>query len=53
LMDELVTPIATQLQQNCSSEVNHPEQQASLTAYVAVNTVDTATYKVIHQGLEP
>lgn len=43
LMDELVTPIATQLQQNCSSEANQPVQPASLTAYVAVNKVDTAT----------
>jgi len=29
LMDELVTPIAAELQQNCSSEANQPVKSAS------------------------
>jgi integrase len=53
LMDELVTPIAAQLQRNCSGEADEGMQMAPLTPYVAVDEFDTATYKVTHQGLEP
>jgi hypothetical protein len=53
LMDELVTPVAAQLHQNCISEEKSGITQSNLTAYVAVNDIETATYQVTHRGLEP
>lgn len=44
IMDELVTPIAAQLHQNCIIETLPLSQEVFLTQDVAVNTIDTATY---------
>jgi hypothetical protein len=52
-MDELVTPVATQLQQNCSSGGQNGEEAGGLTPPVAVNQVEAATGTVTLQGLEP
>jgi integrase len=53
LMDELVTPLPTQLQQNCSRQAPPRDQVSFLTPDVAVEVFRTATYTVTDHGLEP